>query len=40
VLENLARLEDVTPDAIACIDGVRKWRLDRYLDDWLRLLHP
>lgn len=38
LLENLARLEELTPDAIARIDSVRKWRLDRYLDDWLRLL--
>ena len=40
VLENLARLDEVTPDAIARIDGVRTWRLNRYLDDWLRLLRP
>jgi ribonuclease D len=38
LLENLCRLDEATPDAIAHIDSVRKWRLERYLDDWLRLL--
>ena len=38
LLEGLARLTEPSPRAIRATEGVREWRVRRYLDDWLPIL--